>query len=129
MRSAPAYPKQPSLRAFWHENGAWHTRPPADLYALRAVIPNEALHSFLLALNRRLAYAPASGFICAPRRHTQSSLHFVPSGTKTALGIRGWFLCLVCIFGFWAHPRCAGPGFPLQFASLRFANSASILRG
>jgi hypothetical protein len=30
------------------------------------------------------------------------------------------------IFGFWAHPRCAGSGFPLQFTSLRFVNSASI---
>jgi hypothetical protein len=30
------------------------------------------------------------------------------------------------IFGFWAHPRYAGSGFPLQFASLRFASQIPL---
>jgi hypothetical protein len=31
MRSAPAYPKQPLLRASWFGSGDWHTRPPSLL--------------------------------------------------------------------------------------------------
>jgi hypothetical protein len=33
-------------------------------------------------------------------------------------------LLIFCVV--WAHPRYAGSGFPLQFALLRFANSAAI---
>jgi hypothetical protein len=34
------------------------------------------------------ARQPASGVTCAPRRHTQSWLYSVPSGSKRAFGIR-----------------------------------------
>jgi hypothetical protein len=62
MRSAPAYLKQPSLRAFWSENGDWHTRRPAGLHTLRVSTPNTVFTPCLQVRKQRFAYAAVRGF-------------------------------------------------------------------
>jgi hypothetical protein len=61
MRSALAYPKLVSASALGSEKGAWHTRPPAGLNALRAGIPKTGFSLCLRVRKGRLAYAVGSG--------------------------------------------------------------------
>jgi hypothetical protein len=119
-----------------------HTRPPfaMEAHALRAGIPASGFYirsalryreqHLLRAFNLKRALCIRGCHL--PWRHMRSTpasrkrASDSALGSEKSVGIRGRQAMFALIFGFWAHPRCAGSGFPLQFASLRFANSASI---